>query len=212
MPAFSYQAMNAAGQELKETIEASNADEAVAKIRGKGLFLLRIREHNKPDKEPVDVDIRKEDLAKADEVFQRLKGRIIRLCQFCHEHIGITETFEFRSKGRLFACSPVERDVWHGGCFRRVVKYRRWLFWKNLVNKDFPGTIDMVGETNFMSADEIAFVSLNWEDIESSAVMAARTGVVDFEDREGDCRRRLLRAAHGLEPMTVIDKILARNA
>jgi len=50
MPNYQFQAMNAAGQELKEEIEAANTDEAVAKIRAKGLFLLKIREKAKKDK------------------------------------------------------------------------------------------------------------------------------------------------------------------
>jgi len=50
MPVYQYQAMNAAGQELKEQVEAANADEAVAKIRAKGLFLLKIRETSKGGK------------------------------------------------------------------------------------------------------------------------------------------------------------------
>jgi type IV pilus assembly protein PilC len=50
MPNYQFQAMNAAGQELKEEVEAANTDEAVAKIRAKGLFLLKIREKAKSDK------------------------------------------------------------------------------------------------------------------------------------------------------------------
>jgi len=50
MPVYQYQAMDAAGQELKEQIEATNADDAVAKIRSKGLFLLKIRETSKGGK------------------------------------------------------------------------------------------------------------------------------------------------------------------
>lgn len=50
MPVYQYQAMNAAGEELKEQVEAANADEAVAKIRAKGLFLLKIRETSKGSK------------------------------------------------------------------------------------------------------------------------------------------------------------------
>lgn len=50
MPVYQYQAMNAAGQEVKESIEAPSADEAVAKVRSKGLFLLKIRETSKAAK------------------------------------------------------------------------------------------------------------------------------------------------------------------
>jgi type IV pilus assembly protein PilC len=50
MPVYQYQAMDSAGQETKESIEAANADEAVAKIRSKGLFLLKIRESSKTSK------------------------------------------------------------------------------------------------------------------------------------------------------------------
>ena len=38
MPTFAYEAMNSSGQEVKDEIEAANSEEAIAKIRGKGLF------------------------------------------------------------------------------------------------------------------------------------------------------------------------------
>ncbi|MBN1344581.1 MAG: type II secretion system F family protein [Phycisphaerae bacterium] len=56
MPVYQYQAMNAAGQELKESIEAPNTDEAVAKIRAKGLFLLKIKETSKGEKKKKKKD------------------------------------------------------------------------------------------------------------------------------------------------------------
>ena len=44
MPVFRYEAMDASGQELRDSIEAINADDAVQKIRSKGLFLLQLRQ------------------------------------------------------------------------------------------------------------------------------------------------------------------------
>lgn len=44
MPTYVYQAMNASGQEVKDEIEASTQDEAIAKIRNKGQFATKIRE------------------------------------------------------------------------------------------------------------------------------------------------------------------------
>ena len=44
MATYVYEAMNASGQEVKDEIEASNQDEAIAKIRNKGHFATKIRE------------------------------------------------------------------------------------------------------------------------------------------------------------------------
>ena len=44
MPLFTYEAMNASGQEVKEEIEAANSQEAIAKIRAKGYFPTKVRE------------------------------------------------------------------------------------------------------------------------------------------------------------------------
>src|SRR5579859_5913216 len=44
MPTYVYQAMNSSGQEVKDEIEASTQDEAIAKIRNKGQFATKIKE------------------------------------------------------------------------------------------------------------------------------------------------------------------------
>src|SRR5215469_16088853 len=44
MPTYVYQAMNSSGQEVKDEIDASNQDEAIAKIRNKGQFATKIKE------------------------------------------------------------------------------------------------------------------------------------------------------------------------
>ena len=44
MPTYVYEAMNASGQEVKDEVEASNQDDAIAKIRNKGQFATKIRE------------------------------------------------------------------------------------------------------------------------------------------------------------------------
>ena len=44
MPTYVYQAMNASGQEVKDEVEATTQDEAIAKIRNKGQFATKIRE------------------------------------------------------------------------------------------------------------------------------------------------------------------------
>jgi type IV pilus assembly protein PilC len=44
MPVYTYEAMNASGQEVKEEIEAANSQEAIAKIRAKGYFPTKVRE------------------------------------------------------------------------------------------------------------------------------------------------------------------------
>jgi type IV pilus assembly protein PilC len=44
MPTFAYEAMNSSGQEVKEEIDANDSAEAIAKIRGKGLFPTKVRE------------------------------------------------------------------------------------------------------------------------------------------------------------------------
>lgn len=44
MPTFAYEAMNAAGQEVKAEIEAGTADEAISKIRSQGYFPTKVRE------------------------------------------------------------------------------------------------------------------------------------------------------------------------
>jgi len=44
MPTFAYEAMNAAGQEVKAEIDAGTADEAISKIRSQGYFPTKVRE------------------------------------------------------------------------------------------------------------------------------------------------------------------------
>src|SRR5256714_15569224 len=44
MATFAYEAMNSSGQEVKEELEANDSAEAIAKIRGKGLFPTKVRE------------------------------------------------------------------------------------------------------------------------------------------------------------------------
>lgn len=44
MPAYAYEAMNQAGQEVKDEIEANSTEDALAKIRNLGYFPTRIRE------------------------------------------------------------------------------------------------------------------------------------------------------------------------
>src|SRR3954452_1332281 len=44
MPTYAYEAMNASGQEVKEEIDATSSEEAIAKIRGTGYFPPKVRE------------------------------------------------------------------------------------------------------------------------------------------------------------------------
>src|SRR3954470_7877095 len=44
MPTFAYEAMNSSGQEVKDEIDAGSSEEAIAKIRGKGVFPTKARE------------------------------------------------------------------------------------------------------------------------------------------------------------------------
>jgi type IV pilus assembly protein PilC len=44
MPLFAYEAMNSSGQEVKDEVEATSSEEAIAKIRGKGYFPTKVRE------------------------------------------------------------------------------------------------------------------------------------------------------------------------
>jgi hypothetical protein len=214
MPVFKYQAMDPKGAELDDTIEADNADDAVQKIRSKGLFLLKIREqHKKPRETALNrIRVRKADLDRATDVFARMKGRVIRLCQFCHDTIGLTDKFEFKTKGRVFSCTPVQPDVWHSGCFQCATKVRRWLVFSSLIGKDFPESITTVGGATLMEAHDIAFIATNWVYIEATAVSVAENAQIDVEDQDGDCRRRLLQAADGLDKRTVIDGLLTREA
>lgn len=52
MPVYTYEAMNASGQEVKEEIDAANSQEAISKIRAKGYFPTKVRE--KAAKKKVD--------------------------------------------------------------------------------------------------------------------------------------------------------------
>src|SRR5947209_1448434 len=44
MPTFQYEAMNAAGQEVKAEVDAGTADEAIVKIRSQGYFPTKVKE------------------------------------------------------------------------------------------------------------------------------------------------------------------------
>lgn len=44
MPTFQYEAMNASGQEVKDTVEATSSEDAIAKIRAKGYFPTKVKE------------------------------------------------------------------------------------------------------------------------------------------------------------------------
>jgi type IV pilus assembly protein PilC len=44
MAVFQYEAMNSSGQAVKDEVEATSSEEAIAKIRGKGQFPTRVRE------------------------------------------------------------------------------------------------------------------------------------------------------------------------
>ncbi|MEE8385071.1 MAG: type II secretion system F family protein, partial [Dehalococcoidia bacterium] len=44
MPKFQYEAMNAAGQEVKDEVEAQTSEDAIAKIRSLGYFPTKVRQ------------------------------------------------------------------------------------------------------------------------------------------------------------------------
>lgn len=44
MPKFQFEAMNAAGQEVKDEVDAANSEEAIAKIRQQGYFPTKVRQ------------------------------------------------------------------------------------------------------------------------------------------------------------------------
>src|SRR5437762_5623441 len=44
MPTYAFEAMNSSGQEVREEVEASSNEDAIAKIRGKGYFPTKVRE------------------------------------------------------------------------------------------------------------------------------------------------------------------------
>src|SRR5436190_15487090 len=44
MPTFAYEAMNSSGQEVRNEIDAGSSEEAIAKIRGQGLFPTKVKE------------------------------------------------------------------------------------------------------------------------------------------------------------------------
>src|SRR5678815_3800019 len=44
MPTYAFEAMNSSGQEVKDEIDASTSEEAIAKIRQKGFFPTKVRE------------------------------------------------------------------------------------------------------------------------------------------------------------------------
>jgi type IV pilus assembly protein PilC len=52
MPTFQYEAMNASGQEVKDTVEAANSEDAISKIRSKGYFPTKVKEKVEKKKAP----------------------------------------------------------------------------------------------------------------------------------------------------------------
>src|SRR5262245_49684326 len=44
MPLFQYEAMNAAGQEIKDEIEAASAEDAITRIRQQGYFPTKVKQ------------------------------------------------------------------------------------------------------------------------------------------------------------------------
>jgi type IV pilus assembly protein PilC len=44
MPTYAFEAMNSSGQEVKDDVEASSSEDAIAKIRAKGFFPTKVRE------------------------------------------------------------------------------------------------------------------------------------------------------------------------
>src|ERR1700749_9582 len=61
MPTYAYEAMNSSGQEVKDEIEATSSEEAIAKIRGKGFFPTKVRE--KAGKKKVGKKKKEEEVA-----------------------------------------------------------------------------------------------------------------------------------------------------
>jgi type IV pilus assembly protein PilC len=59
MPIFQYEAMDAAGSEIKDTIEAPTAEEAHAKIRQKGYFVTKLAERGKKKQQKRGAAARK---------------------------------------------------------------------------------------------------------------------------------------------------------
>ena len=43
MPTYAFEAMNSSGQEVKDEVDASTSEEAIAKIRSKGFFPTKVR-------------------------------------------------------------------------------------------------------------------------------------------------------------------------
>ena len=59
MPTFQYEAMNAAGQEVKDEIEAPSSEEAITKIRGLGYFPTKVRQKGGAKKAPTALGAKK---------------------------------------------------------------------------------------------------------------------------------------------------------
>ena len=53
MPVFNFEAMDATGQEIKDVVEASNEEDAVATIRQMGYFVTKINEKRKPPRASI---------------------------------------------------------------------------------------------------------------------------------------------------------------
>jgi len=59
MPIYSFEAMNASGQEVKDEIEAASPEEAIKKIRSKGFYPTRVKERaakKRPAKKPTAAE------------------------------------------------------------------------------------------------------------------------------------------------------------
>jgi type IV pilus assembly protein PilC len=68
MPTFQYEAMNAAGQEVKDEVEAPNSEEAIAKIRGLGYFPTKVRQKGGAKKAGAAPGVRKKKVARVGRV------------------------------------------------------------------------------------------------------------------------------------------------
>lgn len=44
MPTFQYEAMNSAGQEIKDEIDAASAEDAITRIRQQGYFPTKVKQ------------------------------------------------------------------------------------------------------------------------------------------------------------------------
>jgi type IV pilus assembly protein PilC len=78
MATFQYEAMNAAGQEVKDEIEAPNTEEAIAKIRGLGYFPTKVRQKGGAKKTTTAVPGAKKKRASAGRVSTKQLTQVTR--------------------------------------------------------------------------------------------------------------------------------------